>query len=68
MHSNLGASDVDDLIARLSCQKSEFQQTMDNFPQLEQKDLTQETQNIAELKKYLLELNKIQINFKKPKK
>lgn len=65
-YSNVKASDLDTLVAMLSEQKSDFQNTMDKIPQMPKKDLTQETQNIAELKKYLLELNNIKINYKKP--
>ena len=65
-YPNIAASDVDALVAELSAKKSGFQNTLENIPTPNNKDLIQETQNIAELKKYLLELNNIKINYRAP--
>lgn len=65
-HSHIKASDIDSLVAQLIEQKSGFQNTLENVRPQSSKDLIQENENIAELKKYLLELNKIKVQFKKP--
>ena len=46
--------------------KSDFQTQLQSVKPMQDKDLIQENQNIAELKKYLLELNNIKIQFKNP--
>ncbi len=56
-----GALDIDDLIYKLTHKKSEFEEVKDSINH-QARDLLQENENIGELKKYLLELNKIQIN------
>lgn len=66
-YSNINATDVDSLVAQLIEQKSEFQNALDNTSFSQNKDLIQENENIAELKKYLLELNNIKINYRAPK-
>lgn len=63
-HSQHNASDLDVLIAMLSGQKSEFAKVKESLEQMSGRDLIQESENIAELKKYLLEINK-NIIFKK---
>ena len=49
--------------------KSDFEKTKDSLLQnMPQKDLLEENQNIGDLKKYLMQLNNLQININKPKK
>jgi len=61
-HSAMNAVDLDDLITKLSSGKSGFAQVKDSIEQhMGQRDLIQESENIGELKKYLLELNKISL-------
>ncbi len=60
------ATDLDDMIAILSNTKSDFQNTLESANKPPDKDLIQESENIGDLKKYLLELSKIQVDFKKP--
>ncbi len=63
-----GAGDIDDLIYKLTHRKSEFEEVKDLIDQNSaMRDLLQENENIGELKKYLLELNKIQININNSK-
>lgn len=66
MYPNVGAKNVDDLVKKLSSEKSDFEKTKDSLlqPQM-QKDLLKENENIGDLKKYLMQLNNIKINFKK---
>ncbi len=68
-YPNIGAVDLDDLVYKMTTGESEFEQVKNslNKPQIS-KDLIEEAQNIGELKKYLLELNRISINLKKPEK
>ena len=65
-YPNIKAPDADSLISILMNQKSEFQQELESVNTLPDKDLIKENENIAELKKYLLELNNIKINYKNP--
>ncbi len=65
-YPNINAPDVDALLEVLMNQKSGFQTQLESIKVPEDKDLIQETQNIAELKKYLLELNNLKIQFKNP--
>ena len=65
MYPNYGACDIDDLIGKISGEKTEFEKVKDSLLQNEpQKDLLQENENIGDLKKYLMQLNNIKINFK----
>ncbi len=65
MYPQNTASDIDSLIKKISEDKTEFEKIKDllleNTPQ---KDLLQENENIGDLKKYLMQLNNIKINFK----
>ncbi|GBF22877.1 Zinc-dependent metalloprotease [Candidatus Gastranaerophilus sp. (ex Termes propinquus)] len=64
-HASLAAPDLDDLVIKLSGEKSEFAKVKESIEKQPKKCLLQESENIGELKKYLLELNNITI--KKPK-
>ena len=66
-YSNYGATSVDDLILKMSKDyKSDFERVKENLSQTTiSKDLLEENQNIGDLKKYLMELNNLQINIKK---
>ena len=69
MYPNFKATDIDDLIKKMSKDyKSDFEKTKDALMQNQyQKDLLEENQNIGDLKKYLMQLNNLQININKPK-
>ena len=48
--------------------KSDFEKTKNALERsAPQKDLLEENQNIGDLKKYLMQLNNLQININKPK-
>lgn len=67
MYSSYHAADVDDLIAKINQKgyKSDFEKTKENLMNsIEQKDLLQENENIGDLKKYLMQINNIKINYK----
>ena len=67
MYPNYGATDVDDLITKINNEgyKSDFEKTKESLlNQTQQKDLLQENANIGDLKKYLMQINNIKINFK----
>lgn len=67
MYSGLGARSVDELIYKLQRQdeKSEFEKTKDSLlSQAPKKDLLEENANIGDLKKYLMGLNNIKVDFK----
>lgn len=66
-YSHLGARDLDHLISILLNEKSAFQKTIEGMNSVQNKDLIQETANIGELKKYMLQLNNIKFNFNKKK-
>lgn len=68
-YPSLGAKDVDDLVLKLSSSyKSDFEKTKDALIQkASQKDLLEENANIGDLKKYLMQINNIKVDFK-PKK
>lgn len=70
MHSNYKATDLDDLVKKMSKgYKSDFEKTKEALEEkLPSKDLLEENQNIGDLKKYLMQLNNLQININKPKK
>lgn len=65
MYSNLNPKDIDDLALKLSGEKSDFEKTKEalehNFVQ---KDLLKENANIGDLKKYLMQVHDIKVNFK----
>ena len=67
MYPNYGAADVDDLILKINNEgyKSDFEKTKDSLiNSSQQKDLLQENENIGDLKKYLMQINNIKINYK----
>ncbi len=66
MHSKYSPKGIDDLILKLSGEKSDFEKTKDSLENkaLPVKDLLEENQNIGDLKKYLMQLNNIKVNFK----
>jgi hypothetical protein len=70
MYSKYQATDLDDLVKKMSkTYKSDFEKTKEALEQnLPKKDLLEENQNIGDLKKYLMQLNNLQINVNKPKK
>ena len=65
-HSASKARDIDELVAVLSGAKSKFEQVKEGI-ELQNRDLIQETENIGDLKKYMLELNNIEVKIKLPK-
>ena len=66
-YPNTSAKDLDDLVYKLTYGKSEFEKVKDGLNTKKvSKDLLQESENIGELKKYLIQLNSINYNFKKP--
>lgn len=57
-HPNSGAKDLDELVMVLSGEKSEFQKLQDGLmAKSASKDLIQESQNIGDLKMYLLQVH-----------
>lgn len=67
-YPNYQAHDIDDLIYKMSPEyKSEFQKTKESLENamVAQKDLLEENANIGDLKKYLMQLGNIKINYKK---
>ena len=67
MYSKYGAADVDDLISKINKEgyKSDFEKTKDSLlNSTQQKDLLEENANIGDLKKYLMQINNIKINYK----
>ncbi len=69
MYSKYNPKSIDDLARKLSGEKSDFEKTKDSLlhKNIAGKDLLEENQNIGDLKKYLLQINNIKVNFK-PKK
>ena len=65
-YSSYNATDIDMLVSKLMAEKSGFQKELENTQPANNKDLIKENENIGELKKYLLELNNIKINYKSP--
>ena len=68
MHSSYKARNIDELVDKILSQgyKSDFEKTKDSLLQnTSQKDLLEENQNIGDLKKYLMQLNNLQINIPK---
>ena len=66
-YSSLGAKSIDEAIYILNKQgnKSEFEKTKDSLLKNQnQKNLLEENQNIGDLKKYLMQINNLKINFK----
>ena len=66
-YSHLGAKDLDHLVYLLRGEKSDFQKTMDRMNKTSNKDLIQENANIGELKKYLMQIHSIKLDFNKKK-
>lgn len=58
------ARDIDELVSILSGSKSKFEQVREDLASACGRDLIQENENIGDLKRYLLELNKLQFEFK----
>lgn len=70
-HAKFNATNIDDLVRKMtqSGEKSSFEKVKDDIIQnVEQKDLLEENQNIGELKKYLMGINNIKIDYKPPQK
>ena len=69
MYPNYQARSVDELVLKMSKEyKSDFEKTKDKIiKNAPQKDLLEENQNIGDLKKYLMQLNNLQININRPK-
>ena len=68
MYPNYKAVSVDDLVRKILSDgyKSDFEKTKDALLQnANSKDLLEENQNIGDLKKYLMEINNLNINLKK---
>lgn len=66
-YASMGVSSIDEAILKLKDEKSDFEKTKDEIinKSLETKDLLEETANIGDLKKYLLQAHrKVNINFK----
>ncbi len=64
-YATSGARSIDELVLKLSGEKSNFEKTKDEIlKNIESKDLFEENVNIGELKKYLLDINKINVNYK----
>lgn len=66
-YGKYGSSDIDEIIRKINQDgyKSDFEKTKDNLmKQQPQKDLLEENQNIGDLKKYLLQINNIKVDFK----
>jgi len=59
-HSAQKARNIDELVAALSGSKSKFEQVKEDIEN-QNRDLFQETENIGDLKRYLLEINNIEI-------
>ncbi len=66
MHSKYQPKNIDDLVRKLSSEKSDFEKTKDSLinKSMPKKDLLEENQNIGDLKKYLLQINNIKVDFK----
>lgn len=66
MYPQLGAKSIDELTILLSKDyKSEFEKLKDEMSsKIPQKDLLEENANIGDLKKYLMQINNIKIDFK----
>ena len=67
MYSGYGARNVDELITKINNEgyKSDFEKTKDSILNSKpKKDLLNENQNIGDLKKYLMQINNIKVDFK----
>lgn len=68
MNSKYQATDIDDLVRKMLNQgyKSDFEKVKDTLSSNTQtKDLLEENQNIGDLKKYLMQINNLNININK---
>ncbi len=62
-YPNIRAKNIDELVKKLRNQKSDFEKVKDEILNQEpQKDLLKENENIADLKKYLMQVNNLNIN------
>ena len=62
MYSKYHATNIDDLVKKMSATKSEFEKTKSQIEaSSSSKDLLQENSNIGDLKKYLLQINNLNI-------
>ncbi len=67
MYSEYQAKNVDDLVRKINHKgyKSDFEKTKDALiEESKKRDLLAESENIGDLKKYLMEINNIKVNFK----
>ncbi len=63
MYPNIKAKNIDDLVRILSSEKSDFEKVKDGLiEEAQEKDLLRENQNIGDLKKYLMQVNNLNIN------
>ena len=63
MYPNTPAKNIDDLVRKLNTDKSDFEKVKDELINSQpSKDLLKENENIGDLKKYLMEVNKLNIN------
>jgi len=69
LNSGFGATNIDDLVKKMSNEKSDFEKTKDMLEKnMQQKDLLQENNNIGDIKKYLMQINNIKIDVSKFRK
>ncbi len=65
LNSSYGAKSIDELVSKMSGEKSDFEKTKDKLLQaMPEKDLLKENENIGDLKKYLMQLGQIKVNYK----
>ncbi len=63
MYPNIKAKNIDELVSVLSMEKSDFEKTKDTLLYKKpEKDLLEENANIGDLKKYMMQLNNLNIN------
>ena len=68
MYPNVSAKSVDELIYKISGEKSEFEKTKDALMQSQNsRNLHEENANIGDLKRYQMQLNNLNINIDKSK-
>lgn len=68
MYSSYRAASVDDLVQKITSKgyKSDFEKTKEALEKnIQSKDLLEENQNIGDLKKYLMQINNLNIDLKK---
>lgn len=65
MYPNIKAKNIDDLVRILNSEKSDFERVKDSLlDEMPAKDLLKENENIGDLKKYLMQVNNLNINVK----